>query len=116
MTTALNLLSGGAAQGIGFAIAKQLKESGATVHLADVNAEALAQTLASRKATFWSRSRRALWVKGETSGNFLHLVEARIDCDQDAIWLKCRPQGPACHTGADSCFFRIVERRVLRPC
>ena len=91
-------------------------DTGEVLMLAHMNAEALAQTLASGKATFWSRSRSALWVKGETSGHFLHLVEARIDCDQDAIWLKCRPQGPACHTGADSCFFRIVEGRVLRPC
>ncbi|MFM8499963.1 MAG: phosphoribosyl-AMP cyclohydrolase [Chakrabartia sp.] len=84
-------------------------DSGLVLMVAHMNAEALAQTLASKKATFWSRSRQTLWTKGETSGNVLHLVEARIDCDQDAIWLICRPAGPACHTGATSCFYRIIE-------
>lgn len=82
--------------------------TGEVLMLAHMNAEALAKTLETSKATFWSRSRAALWTKGETSGNVLHVVEARIDCDQDAIWLKCRPEGPACHTGAQSCFYRIV--------
>ena len=56
-----------------------------------------------------SRGSGRLWKKGETSGHVLKLIEARIDCDQDAIWLKVEPQGPACHTGAPSCFYRIVE-------
>ena len=84
-------------------------ESGDVLMLAHMNAEALALTLSSRKATFWSRSRRALWMKGETSGHVLTVVEVRIDCDQDAVWLKCLPAGPACHTGEASCFYRVVE-------
>jgi phosphoribosyl-AMP cyclohydrolase len=84
-------------------------ESGDVLMLAHMNAEALALTLSSRKATFWSRSRGALWMKGETSGHVLNVVEVRIDCDQDAVWLKCLPAGPACHTGEASCFYRVVE-------
>jgi phosphoribosyl-AMP cyclohydrolase len=84
-------------------------ETGDVLMLAHMNAEALALTLSSRKATFWSRSRSALWVKGETSGHVLSVVEVRIDCDQDAVWLKCLPSGPACHTGEASCFYRVVE-------
>lgn len=84
-------------------------DSGQLLMVAHMNAEALAQTLALKKATFWSRSRQSLWTKGETSGNVLHVVEARIDCDQDAIWLICRADGPACHTGAQSCFYRIID-------
>lgn len=84
-------------------------ESGQVLMVAHMNAEALAQTLSTKKATFWSRSRQSLWIKGETSGNFLHVVDARIDCDQDAIWLLCQPDGPACHTGADTCFYRIIN-------
>lgn len=84
-------------------------ESGQVLMVAHMNAEALAQTLSTKKATFWSRSRQSLWVKGETSGNFLHVVDARIDCDQDAIWLLCQTDGPACHTGADTCFYRIID-------
>ena len=84
-------------------------ETGDVLMLAHMNAEALALTLSSSKATFWSRSRGALWVKGETSGHVLAVVEVRIDCDQDAVWLKCLPAGPACHTGEASCFYRVVE-------
>jgi phosphoribosyl-AMP cyclohydrolase len=72
-------------------------------------AHALAATLESGEATFWSRSRGRLWKKGETSGHVLRVVEVRVDCDQDAVWLKVEPQGPACHTGACSCFYRRVE-------
>ncbi len=88
-------------------------ESGDVLMVAHMNAEALAATLDTRRATFWSRSRGRLWVKGESSGHFLNLVEARIDCDQDALWLKCSPQGPACHTGEASCFYRRVEDGAL---
>lgn len=88
-------------------------ESGQVLMVAHMNAEALEETLRSGKATFWSRSRQSLWTKGETSGNYLHVVEARIDCDQDAIWLKCRAEGPACHTGAESCFYRIIDGNRL---
>lgn len=87
--------------------------SGVVLMLAHMNAEALEVTLKTGKATFWSRSRAALWVKGETSGHVLHVTEARVDCDQDAIWLKCIPDGPACHTGEESCFFRRIENGAL---
>ncbi len=83
--------------------------------VAFMNDEALRLTLATGEATFWSRSRGRLWKKGETSGNVLRVVEARIDCDQDALWLRCEPAGPACHTGADSCFFRRIEGDRLVP-
>jgi phosphoribosyl-AMP cyclohydrolase len=84
-------------------------ESGDVLMLAHMNAEALSLTLSSGKAHFWSRSRGALWMKGETSGHILSVAEIRIDCDQDAVWLKCLPAGPACHTGEASCFYRVIE-------
>ncbi len=87
--------------------------SGDLLMVAHMNAEALALSLETGKATFWSRSRKALWMKGETSGHVLTIVEARIDCDQDAVWLKCAPAGPACHTGAASCFYRKIEGGAL---
>jgi phosphoribosyl-AMP cyclohydrolase len=83
--------------------------TGELLMLAHMNAEALAKTLETGEAHFWSRSRRRLWKKGETSGHVLRVVEARIDCDQDALWLKVEPHGPACHTGERSCFFRRIE-------
>lgn len=82
--------------------------AGALLMVAHMNAQALAATQASGTAHFWSRSRQRLWQKGETSGNVLHVVEMRIDCDQDALWLICDAAGPACHTGATSCFYRRV--------
>ncbi len=69
-----------------------------------LNAESLRATLDTGLVTFWSRSRNALWQKGETSGNTLHLVEVRADCDGDALLILAEPAGPACHTGAASCF------------
>jgi phosphoribosyl-AMP cyclohydrolase len=83
--------------------------TGELLMVAHMNAEALAATLESGEATFWSRSRGRLWKKGETSGHVLRVVEVRIDCDQDALWLRVEPAGPACHTGARSCFFRRIE-------
>lgn len=83
--------------------------TGELLMVAHMNAEALAATLESGEATFWSRSRNRLWKKGETSGHVLRVVEVRIDCDQDALWLRVEPAGPACHTGARSCFFRRIE-------
>lgn len=83
--------------------------TGELLMVAHLNEAALRLTLETRRVTFWSRSRGQLWMKGETSGNVLRLVEARIDCDQDAIWLQVEPAGPACHTGARSCFYRRVE-------
>ena len=82
---------------------------GTVLMLAHMNAEALDATLASGEAHFWSRSRGRLWKKGESSGNVLKVVELRIDCDQDAIWLIAEPAGPACHTGERSCFYRRIE-------
>jgi len=82
------------------------RASGAVLMVAHMNADALAATRASGEATFWSRSRGRLWKKGETSGNVLRVAEIRIDCDQDALWLIAAPAGPACHTGAVSCFYR----------
>ncbi len=83
--------------------------AGALLMVAHMNADALAATQASGEATFWSRSRARLWKKGETSGNVLRVVEMRIDCDQDAIWVIADAAGPACHTGATSCFYRRID-------
>ncbi|MHA0318420.1 phosphoribosyl-AMP cyclohydrolase [Sphingomonas melonis] len=88
---------------------------GALLMVAHMNAEALAATQSSGEATFWSRSRGRLWKKGETSGNVLRVVEMRIDCDQDALWIIADPAGPACHTGATSCFYRRIDGdRLIR--
>ncbi len=83
--------------------------SGALLMIAHMNAEALRLTLATGEVHFWSRSRASLWKKGETSGHVLKLVEARIDCDQDAVWVIASPAGPTCHTGAPSCFYRRID-------
>lgn len=83
--------------------------SGALLMVAHMNAEALAQTRATGEAHFWSRSRKRLWRKGESSGNVLRVREMRIDCDQDALWLIADPAGPTCHTGAQSCFYRRID-------
>lgn len=88
---------------------------GAVLMVGHMNAEALAQSMESRTAVFFSRSRQRLWQKGESSGNVLHIIEMRIDCDQDAIWIIARPQGPTCHTGARSCFYRRVTDKGLVP-
>ncbi len=69
-----------------------------------MNEEAYLKTIREKKITFFSRSKQRLWTKGETSGNFFHLVDALVDCDEDTLLLKVNPQGPACHTGADTCF------------
>jgi phosphoribosyl-AMP cyclohydrolase / phosphoribosyl-ATP pyrophosphohydrolase len=79
--------------------------AGTVLMLGWMNAEALRLTREHREVTFWSRSRQALWKKGETSGNVLHLVELRLDCDLDAVLARATPAGPTCHTGATSCFF-----------
>ena len=93
----------------GLITAVVVDRAGAPLMVAHMNAEALAATQASGEAHFWSRSRGRLWKKGETSGNVLRIVEMRIDCDQDAIWIVADPAGPACHTGADSCFYRRID-------
>ena len=86
-------------------------DTGEVLMLAWMNAEALAKTLATGEAHYFSRSRNQLWRKGATSGQIQLVAEARIDCDQDAVLLKVRPQGDggACHTGARSCFYRLIE-------
>ncbi|TPO10912.1 phosphoribosyl-AMP cyclohydrolase [Mesorhizobium sp. B1-1-5] len=83
---------------------------GMLLMVAHMNAEALALTLETGIAHYWSRSRNALWKKGETSGNFQQIVEMRTDCDQDAIWLRVKVLGhdATCHTGRRSCFYRTV--------
>jgi phosphoribosyl-AMP cyclohydrolase len=85
--------------------------TGDVLMIAHMNAEAVAATIASGEATFFSRSRGRLWKKGESSGNVMRVVEMRVDCDQDAIWMRCIPAGPACHTGERSCFYRRIEGR-----
>ncbi|PHQ62717.1 phosphoribosyl-AMP cyclohydrolase [Sphingobium yanoikuyae] len=82
--------------------------SGELLMVAHMNAQALQLTIDTGLAHFWSRSRQALWKKGETSGHMLQVRDIRIDCDQDAVWVKAVPAGPTCHTGARSCFFRRV--------
>ncbi|GAY21497.1 phosphoribosyl-AMP cyclohydrolase [Sphingobium fuliginis] len=83
-------------------------DSGELLMVAHMNAEALRLTRDTGLAHFWSRSRQSLWKKGETSGHMLQVRDLRIDCDQDAVWVKALPAGPTCHTGARSCFFRRI--------
>lgn len=87
--------------------------TGELLMVAHLNADALRLTLDTGEAHFWSRSRNRLWKKGETSGHVLRVAETRIDCDQDTLWLKVTPAGPACHTGARSCFYRRVDEDGL---
>jgi phosphoribosyl-AMP cyclohydrolase len=83
--------------------------TGDVLMVAHMNEEALRKTIASGEAWYYSRSRKALWKKGETSGNVQRVIELRVDCDQDALWLKVEQQGGgACHTGRRSCFYRAV--------
>ena len=86
-------------------------DTGEVLMFAWMNAEALRLTLDTGLAHYFSRSRQALWKKGETSGQLQQVVEVRVDCDQDAVWLKVRPQGDggACHVGFRSCFYRVAE-------
>jgi phosphoribosyl-ATP pyrophosphohydrolase/phosphoribosyl-AMP cyclohydrolase len=69
-----------------------------------MNEEALQKTIDTGKVTFWSRGRKCLWTKGETSGNFLDLVDIKVDCDNDTLLVKVHPHGPTCHTGTDTCW------------
>jgi phosphoribosyl-AMP cyclohydrolase len=82
--------------------------SGELLMVAHMNGEALAKTIATGEAWYFSRSRKALWRKGESSGHTQRVVEMRIDCDQDAVWLKVEQVAGACHTGRRSCFYRAV--------
>ncbi|MHB8284718.1 MAG: phosphoribosyl-AMP cyclohydrolase [Caulobacteraceae bacterium] len=94
-------------------------DTGEVLMLAWMNDEALAKTLSTGEAHYWSRSRKTLWKKGETSGQVQTVVELRTDCDQDAVWIKVRPQGDggACHVGFRSCFYRVAQdgKLVERP-
>lgn len=90
-------------------------ESHEILMLAFMDAEALAATRETGVAHFHSRSRGKLWKKGETSGNVLEVEQILVDCDQDALVLRARPAGPACHTGARSCFYRRLEGDSLKP-
>lgn len=85
---------------------------GELLMVAHMNAEALSLTIETGIAHYWSRSRRELWKKGETSGNFQRVVELRTDCDQDAVWLKVEVagDGQTCHTHRKSCFYRVVRK------
>ena len=83
--------------------------SGDVLMVAHMNAQALQRTIATGEAWYFSRSRRTLWRKGETSGHLQRVVEMRIDCDQDAVWIRVEQEGAgACHTGRRSCFYRAV--------
>lgn len=85
--------------------------SGDVLMVAHMNAQALQNTIESGEAWYFSRSRGKLWRKGESSGHVQRVVEMRVDCDQDAVWIKVAQQGPgACHTGRKSCFYRAVTR------
>lgn len=78
-----------------------------------MNEEALQKTIETKKVTFWSRSRNELWTKGETSGNFLNLVDIKSDCDNDALLVKAIPDGPTCHKGTDTCWAETNESNPL---
>ena len=83
--------------------------TGEVLMVAHMNEEALRKTIASGDAWYFSRSRNALWRKGETSGHTQRVVEMRMDCDQDAVWIRVEQSGAACHTGRRSCFYRKVD-------
>jgi phosphoribosyl-ATP pyrophosphohydrolase/phosphoribosyl-AMP cyclohydrolase len=89
--------------------------SGAVLTLAYMNEESLARTRETGETWFWSRSRNELWHKGATSGNTQHVVHISVDCDEDALVVSVIPNGPACHTGATSCFAGIPARPTARP-
>jgi phosphoribosyl-AMP cyclohydrolase len=97
----------------------QAEGSGEVLMMAWMNADAVAQTLATGRVTYWSRSRQAFWVKGESSGHVQELVALRVDCDRDCILVTVNQTGPACHTNRRSCFYTEVkdgaEAEILAP-
>ena len=105
-------------QGLIPAIAQEAA-TGEVLMMAWMNAEAVRRTLESGRVTYWSRSRQAFWVKGETSGHVQELVEMRVDCDRDCLLVLVRQTGPACHTGRRSCFYTAVrdgeEVEIMAP-
>ncbi|TMM54488.1 phosphoribosyl-AMP cyclohydrolase [Sulfitobacter sabulilitoris] len=86
--------------------------TGEVLMMAWMNADAVARTLETRRVTYWSRSRQAFWVKGETSGHVQELVDFRVDCDRDCLLVTVYQTGPACHTGRRSCFYTEVRDGV----
>ena len=96
------------ADGLITAIAQQ-HDSGEVLMLAWMNRDALLETLTTERVCYWSRSRQTLWRKGESSGHRQRLVEARLDCDGDAVLLRVDQQGPACHTGRPNCFYNAIR-------
>ena len=94
------------------AIAQQ-HDSGEVLMLAWMSRAAIEETLATGRVCYWSRSRQRLWRKGETSGHVQRLVEMRLDCDGDTLLLRVDQEGPACHTGERSCFFRRIEAGAM---
>ena len=91
----------------------QDSSNGEVLMVGYMNLEAIKRTLETGRVTFWSRSRQKYWVKGETSGNVQHVLEIRVDCDQDCLLISVEQVGPACHQGFRSCFFRRVEPEGL---
>lgn len=93
--------------------------TGDVLMMAWMNADAVARTLQTGRVTYWSRSRQAFWVKGETSGHLQHLVEMRVDCDRDCLLVLVQQEGPACHTGRRSCFYTAIrdgdETEIMAP-
>lgn len=99
-------------QGLIAAIAQQ-HDSGEVLMMAWMNQEALEETLSTRRVCYWSRSRHQLWRKGESSGHGQRLIEARLDCDGDAVLLLVDQQGPACHTGRPNCFYNAIREGAV---
>lgn len=93
----------------------QHAESGEILMVAFMDEEALGKTRETGLAHFHSRSRDSLWLKGETSGHHLRVQAILVDCDQDALVVKALPEGPTCHTGARSCFYRVLDGDALAP-
>lgn len=87
----------------------QHAKTGEVLMVAYMNEETLDMTIKTKKATFWSRSRQEVWVKGATSGNYLNVTKILVDCDEDCLLIKAIPEGPACHTGKRTCFYRELE-------
>ena len=105
-------------QGLVPAIAQE-DSTGEILMMAWMNAQSITRTLDTKRVTYWSRSRQALWVKGETSGHVQTLVDFRVDCDRDCLLLIVRQEGPACHTDRKSCFYTAVrqgqEVELMKP-
>lgn len=83
--------------------------TGQVLMLGWMNQEAYERTLATKRVTFWSRSRNQIWIKGESSGNYQDVVSIEMDCDRDALLIKVKSHGPACHTGEQSCFHESID-------